>query len=589
MNGISALRIVLVNLFFLALVALLVAILVSSCQRPAARTGALLIDPEGVIVDELEPIDPVAALLADERFGSVELETILRAIRKGKTDDNVKGIVLRLDRIGGLSTAHAARIGTALADFRSSGKSVQAYGDYFDQPHFLLASHADAVYLHPEGQVWLPGFGVFQQYLRGLLDKLHVSTHVFRVGTYKSFVEPYTRNDMSEEAKAANQEIVDNLWRQVRETIALNRGLDPDVVNAYSESFPQRLQAARGEMARTALEAGLIDELLTRDQMRARFADLFGSNDQGDFDAIDFRGYALETPRLTSAPAIAVLTAQGPIMMNDPRSGVITPEKLVPAIRSARQDEDIRALVLRINSSGGSAFASELIREELELVQLAGKPVVVSMSSVAASGAYWIAATADRIVAEPATVTGSIGIFGIIARFNESLSEIGVQSDGVRSGPLGGALNPTLPMNEQFSEVLQSSIESGYQKFVNLVARGRGLTPEQVDRVAQGRVWTGERAKSLNLVDALGGLDSAITLAAELAELSDYDTRHLRSPESFRDALLRELLPSSGAGTNPIGPLRDQLSQILRFDDPQYRYLICPACDSLGGPIPAWR
>jgi protease-4 len=391
---------------------------------------------------------------------------------------------------------------------------------------------------------------------------------------------------MSEEARMANQALVDELWNFYAARIMENRELSQDTFDRVTQSLPEVL-AQMGDLPTVAVEHHLVDELLTHDQARARVAAEVGYAPDGGFTRIGLRDYLKASngdldPGGT--PAVGVISAQGPILMGRQTRGVIAAETTMELIRRARQDEDIRAVVLQVNSPGGSAFASELIRQELELLQLAGKPVVASMSNVAASGGYWIAATADRILARPTSITGSIGVFGLFPTFEESLAEIGVSSDGVGTTPLSRALNPFAALPVDMASILQLNVERTYEQFINLVARGRDMTPEAVDEVAQGRVWTGLRAKDLGLVDDLGGLDDAIGLAAELAELEDYGVERLRPALSAREALLSSLGEiQSGLVAHPLWRQLSELERLVRgLNDPNHGYALCESC--LAGP-----
>jgi protease-4 len=368
-----------------------------------------------------------------------------------------------------------------------------------------------------------------------------------------------------------------------------NRKLEPGAFVRYVDEFDSLLADAGGDMARLALEFNLIDELLTPDQARVRIADRVGYADKGNYNGIDYRSYLAATDAAISFSAdakVGVITARGAIVMGSGGRGVIAADSLIGLIRQARDDDSIAALVLRVDSPGGSAFASELIRQELELTQLAGKPVVVSMGNVAASGGYWISATANRIFARSTTITGSIGIFALIPTFEDSLARIGISTDGVGSSPLSRTLDPLTGVNEPMARILQANIENGYERFINLVARGRDMTPEAVEKVAQGRVWIGDEAFNLGLVDQLGGLHDAIESAAELAELDDYDVEHIVAPLSTQELLLRQIIDSAQvSGHISDSPLFSALSDAWRLfnslNDPGHSYALCEACGLL--------
>jgi len=584
--GLTTLRIFFANaVFLLVLFVVLVLIFSTSGVVVVPDNSALVLNPRGVLVDQRSVTDSLESLLIGESPGKeVELNSLLTALDRAAVDDRISMLVLRLDRLEGISPGHAETLGGAISRFRESGKQTIAYGNFYSQGQYQLASFADAVYLHPMGQVLLQGYGGNNLYFKDLIDKLRVNVHVFRVGRYKEFVEPYTRTDMSAEAREANQALVDGLWAHYARSVISNRALPSGVFESYTQEFPAQLQAA-GSTATAAVENLLVDELLTPDAMRNRVASEVGYNDQGEFNGISYTDYLLGSsdPASSGDQQIAVITASGPVVTGK-APGTIVADQIIEQIRQVRRDENLAALVLRLNTPGGSSFASELIRQELELLQLTGKPVVVSMSNVAASGGYWIASTSDRIVAEPTTITGSIGVFGVIPTFENSLAEIGVATDGVATTPLSGA-DTLAGLTPAMQQILQSNVEIIYEQFVNLVARGRDMTPEQVDGIAQGRVWIGSRAQELGLVDDLGGLKDAIAIAAELSEIDDYGVRYLQVPLSARELLLRELFSNDAIGGGfavAQHPLLRQFTsaweRLRSLDDPSHSYLLCEVC-----------
>lgn len=596
-HGLTRLRLILSNILFFGFLIVVLMLVFGGPQVPTVpEGGALVLDPRGAIVEQRSPVDPIQQWLAPEAvLAETELNDLLDALRHATEDERIRMVVLDLDDLQFVSVAHAQALGQALAAFRAADKQVLAYGSYYDQQPYLIASYADAIYMHPLGQVLLPGFNVTQLYLKGLLDKLDVNVHVFRVGRYKEFVEPYTRNDMSEAAREANQELVDLLWREFGSQIVENRRLDRARFDRYTQSYADAVRETHGDFASLAVEYHLVDELLTPDQARARIADGVGEGERGGFNGIGFRDYLRAingAPEPGDGPQIAMITGQGPIVMGEQIRGVIAAERVVQVIRQVREDDDVAALVVRLNTPGGSAFASELIRQELELTQLAGKPVVVSMGPLAASGGYWIASTADAIVAEPTTLTGSIGVFGILPTFENSLESIGVTSDGVGTSPLG-PVNPLSGLSEANAQVLQTGTEHAYRRFLNLVARGRDLSLEEVEKVAEGRVWLGLQAVELGLVDELGDQQTAIARAAELAGLERWSLRRIEPPLTPQEILLRELfgnlaqLGGTGvweraAGGQLLPPLLRRIGEtwdaLQSLDDPRHNYALCLGC-----------
>lgn len=595
-NALTRIRLILSNLFFFGF--LLVAVLVLTSRAPTPQVpngGALVIDPVGAIVERRTPIDPVQQFLSPQSvLAETEFDDLMEALRHARDDARIGLLVLNLDELQSVSTAHAFALADALQAAREAGKRVVAYGSMFAQQPYLIASAAEAVYLHPLGQVVLPGFEINNLYFKGLLDKLDINVHVFRAGRYKEFVEPYTRDGMSDEAREANTELLQGLWAQYQRRVVANRALQDDRFQRFTQSLDTALAETDGDLARLAMEYHLVDELLTPDQARARFADVAGRDDQGDYRRIGFREYLQATRAAPQAEGarIGVITAEGPIVPGDPGRGLIGADRLVGLIREAREDESVAALVMRINTPGGSSFASELIRQELELTQVAGKPVVISMGPVAASGGYWISATADAIVAEPTTITGSIGVFGILPTFERSLAELGVTTDGVATTPLGGA-DLLTGLNEPTRTILQASTEHTYRHFLNLVARGRDMAPERVEELAEGRVWLGDRALDLGLVDLLGDEQAAVARAAELAGLTDYGVKHIEPDLTPQEMLLRALMGNANvagiAGTGGWNEVPPLLSPLLRragdawlllrgLTDPGHSYALCPAC-----------
>ncbi|MCR9279061.1 MAG: signal peptide peptidase SppA [Pseudomonadaceae bacterium] len=542
------------NIIFLIFIVIVLSILFAPSDAVRVPdSAALVLEPSGVIVEKASVRDPISLLTGPSALPETALGDVLTAIERATDDDRIDTIVLKLDQLAGINSTQVTAIESALKSFRAQDKQVLAYGSFFGQQQYQLASAADAVYLHPMGAVLLEGYGIYQPYIKGLLDRLKVNVNVFRVGTYKAAVEPFTRDDMSAAARQNFSELIAGLWQQALQRISGNRSLTTEAVNAYAQNFPGLINAAGGDMARAAIEARLADELMTPDQFNRRVAERVGvsSEDGAGFEGITMTEYlsATNRPELPSNnDKVAVITATGTIMGGVDGPGLMGADSVIELIRQVRDDDSIKSLVVRIDSPGGSVLASELIRQEIELVQLAGTPVVASYAGTSASGGYWISATSDHIVAAPSSVTGSIGIFSIVPTLNESASSIGIETDGVGTTPLSGSQSLLSPMTEEFASVLQSSVEHGYQRFLNLVARGRDMTPEAVDEIAQGRVWLGERALELGLVDSLGDLEDAIEVAAEIAELGDdYDVLHVKRKLTPQEQLLAQLADQMGS------------------------------------------
>jgi protease-4 len=490
--------------------------------------AALVLRPEGEIVEQLSG-DPLQLAIAEAR-GLGRDETLLRdlvdALHAAKGDPRIKTVVLEFDSMAGAGQPTLDEFARAVADFRKSGKKVIASGSGFARDTYYVAAHADEVYLDPMGLLVLEGYERYRNYYKDALDKLGVDINVFRVGTYKSAVEPYLRSDMSPEDREASQAFVNSLWETYLAAVAKARGLTPEALSAYVNTFTPQVQAAKGDTAKVALQAKLVTALKTPNEVERRVMELAGKDEDKDsYRGISFREY-LRVARAenrvgkSADERIAVLVGSGEIVDAD-GAGVISGDKMSSLIRKARLDEDIKALVLRVDSPGGSVAASEQIYREINAFKATGRPVVVSMGDLAASGGYYIAAPADEIWASPATITGSIGIFGLFPTAPRAVKNLGIGTDGVGTTPLSGELRIDRPIGPAASQLLQSVIEHGYEDFLARVSGGRKMTRDQVDAIAQGRVWSGRDAKRLGLVDNLGSLDDAVNAAAKRAKLVD--------------------------------------------------------------------
>lgn len=517
------------NLFFLGLV---LAVLVAALYSPkiiVPPNSALVVAPEGDIVEERSPIDPLTRIISQITDTPLHEDTFLQdvvdAVHAAADDPRIKMLVLNINRMQGASLDQLRTVGRALETFKQTGKQVIAFGDSFNQGQYYLASWADKIYLHPMGAVKLHGFSVFRLYLKEMLDKLAIDFHVFRVGTFKSAVEPLLRNNMSPEDKEANSLWLGNLWNVYSNDIIQQRHLNREVFHENVNQMVAQLASVGGDRARLALATGLVDELKTRQELEELLVAQVGrSHDQKSFNHIGFQKYLQTiTPSYTEQAGkqelIGILTASGNILPGTGSVGRIGADDLIKRIRKARQDHRIKAIVLRINTGGGSAFASELIRQELVQAKKDGKVVVVSMGAMAASGGYWLAADADAIVAAPTTLTGSIGIFGAVPTVEKTLEKIGIHSDGVGTTDIAHFGNPATAMSLAEASALQMDVEQGYKQFVTIVAQGRKMKTPEVEQIAEGRVWDGATALQLGLVDTLGDLETAIAEAARLANV----------------------------------------------------------------------
>lgn len=572
------------NLIVLGIIAVVVLALMALPDTDVPEGAALLLAPKGLVVEQEGGSDPFT-LLGAGSTAETRLDDILRAIEKAGEDGRIRALVLDPSSLAAVSPADLDVIGNALQAFRETGKRIVAKSRYYGRDQYYLASFADDIYLHPLGDVMLSGYGMYNNYFRGLLDKFKVKMHVFRVGTYKAFVEPYTLSGMSDAAKDANQQTVDALWERFVTRVAENRGIPPDALYAYANQYDEHVLATAGDAARAALDHGLVDALLTDAQVQERLRVLAGRDDKNAYRRVPFAAYL--QPRIDPllGDAVAVVTASGPIVTGKRPRGFVGAKNMAKLLGDARKDDAIKAVVLRVDSGGGSVLASELIRQEVVRVQEAGKPVVVSMGGTAASGGYWIGATADEIWAAPTTITGSIGIFAIVPTFEDTLAEVGVTWDGVGTGPFVGALDPTGGLGGPMARALQASIDHGYRQFLDLVAEGRDMTPEQVDAIGQGRVWTGAQALERGLVDKIGHLQDAIEGAAALAELTSFGVRYLEQPLSPQEILLRTLFDDFAPdlpGVRLTGAFASRFAHEVRvldaLADPKHIYALCELC-----------
>ncbi|MEA9421155.1 signal peptide peptidase SppA [Aeromonas caviae] len=591
-------RLMLVNLLFL-LVVLVIVFSVSQSETPSTPIeGALTLNLSGVLVEQRTQTDPTVQLLrqmdkGDEQPSEIVLSDLLWAIKSAGNDDRIKALVIKPQGLQGASLSKLQEVTAAIDAFKESGKPVIAMADYYSQGAYLLAAHADHVLLNQSGAVLIEGLGVYQTYFKSALEKLNVTPHVFKVGTYKSFVEPYTRDEMSPESKEANQRWLDQLWQSYVADVAEQREIEPDAVAPNKDHFLELLRKAGGNAASYALDNGLVDQLATRDEMTQAVIKEVGEADDHGWKGVGLKEYLAAIPEQypqSGKDEVGLITASGAIMDGVQPAGTIGGDSLADLLAEARRDDQVKAVVLRVDSPGGSAFAAEQIRAELLALKQAGKPVVISMGSYAASGGYWISADADKIFASPTTLTGSIGVFGMFATIDKALSQYGVHTDGVGTTDfVGVGLTRALP--DHVGEAIQLSVEDTYQRFVGLVGKGRGLSPEEAEKAAEGRVWTGQDAKALGLVDEFGNLDDALKAAADLANLKSWQVTPIAPEESARDKFLRELFDSSAQALAPhlqswlpaglgkaLLEMNRTLDPLTRFNDPQGTYAFCPVC-----------
>ena len=528
-------RRLILNLLFFGLLLLVLIVFLAAVGKgssgvvPVHERTTLVIAPEGRLVEQYTT-DPltraVARALGDTSAEEVQLRDLLRAIEAARGDKNIERVLLNLDKLQPAGMASTREVAQALGGLRASGKQVVAFGEGITQAQYLLAAQADEIYLDPMGGLMLEGLARYRQYFRtALQDKLGVDMHLFRVGEFKSAAEPYILDAASPEAKEADLYWMNDLWQRYLADIGAARKLDPAQLAAQIDALPEGIEAAGGDIAKHALQMKLVDGLKTREELDQLLTErgLADEDDEHGFRSVSLGGYLahLDGRRLPidKRPQVAVVVAEGEITGGEQPAGSIGGVSTAALLRQVRDDEHVQAVVLRVDSPGGEVFASEQIRREVEQLKAAGKPVVVSMGDLAASGGYWISMNADRIYADPSTITGSIGIFGMFPNFTRTLDKIGVHTDGVSTTRIAGAFDVTRPLDPQVGRVVQAVIDKGYADFTGKVADARGKSVEQVDEVARGRVWSGAQAKERGLVDEMGNLGQAITDAAGRAEL----------------------------------------------------------------------
>lgn len=591
------------NLIFIGIiVAIIISVMSEETQIKIPQESVLTLNLRGNVVIQKVAVSPIDEFLEEALEESndnpeVLLQDVIYTIENAQQDNRIKALVLNLQGLGSAGLDKLQQIGDAIERFKASGKPVYAVGDYFTQNQYYLASRANHVYLNPEGFMMLEGYNRYRLFYREALEKLKVSTHIFRVGTYKSAIEPYIRDDMSEAAKESNLAWLTSLWNIYKQDVATARNMDLDNFDESLDVFNSKLNEANGDYALYAMQNGWVDALKTRDEIRTELAELVGSNESTlGYNNVSYKSYlkVIKPPFPiinNTTDKVGIIVAKGNILNGSQKAGTIGGDSTAHMLRRARLDDNVKAVVLYVDSPGGSAFASEIIRQEVELLKEAGKPVVASMSTYAASGGYWISASADQIWASPATITGSIGIFGMFMTFEDTLGYLGVRTDGIGTTDIG-SLSPTTALKPQMANIIQRSIEHGYDEFISLVANQRDMTKERVDEIAQGRVWIGETAKELGLVDELGNLEDATKAAADLAKLEKYDTKYFEQRLSPREKFWQEVFGVASVWFSDIyfdsrdSKLIGMFKQLAReFDamtelnDPKGVYAFCIYCE----------
>ena len=557
-NLVKAIQILIMLVFIGIVVGLLVG---TDIEIP--ESAALVIAPNGILVDQLEgdPLDRAIAEAQGAGLPQTLLRDVVDSLRAAARDDRIRVVVLRTDSMMGGGLAKLQSVAGALAEVRMAGKPIIAIGNNYSQDQYYLAAHADEIHMHELGVVYIDGYAYFRTYLKDVIEKLKIDLNVFKVGKYKSFLEPFVRNDMSAEDRRASRRWLDSMWGAYKKDVAAARGFEVGVLEEYTDRFINNLRVSGGNTARLALDAGLVDFLSSSRDIKQRLMDLAGPADQDPemYSKIDYQSYLriLRTEEFSDPgmPEIAVLVAAGEIVDGEAPAGTIGGDTVAALVEEVANDEQIKALVLRVDSPGGSMFASEVILEQLQRLKLMGKPLVVSMSSVAASGGYYISMPADEIWASETTITGSIGVGALLPTFQRSLEEIGINIDGIGTTRLAGQFRADRELGEEVREFIQLSIEEAYRIFVGKVANSRNMSFERADNLAQGRVWIGDDALAINLVDQIGDLEDAVSSAAEMAGLGadEYVVSVVERELTFNEELVLQFLGKISGTLNLLG------------------------------------
>jgi len=590
------------SLLFLVILISAISQMFSQTVQPVPQEGALDISLSGQLVDQKTYIDPIDQLLlqANQQSTEILVRDVIEAIDTARTDKRITHIILKTGNLDGGGLSKLQEIGIALKQFSATGKPIISMADGFTQSQYFLAAHADEIMLNPLGSVMLTGLDSYRSYFKDALDQLKITMNIFRVGDYKSAVEPLIRNNMSPQVKEEARVLLGDLWQVYTNEVESLRKLNAGSINNYANNLPELLAAKQGDTAALAKSVGLVDTIADRSAMREYLVANIAGQDE-HFNSIDMNSYLINTrlvaqSKVAKKDSVAVVVASGPIMDGQQPEGNIGGDTLAEIFSSLGDEEQIKSVVLRIDSGGGSAFASEIIREAITDLQGRNIPVVVSMGSVAASGGYWIAADADHIIAMPSTITGSIGVFGIIPTIDKSLAALGVYSDGVGTTKSAGMWAIDRPLSEQTKTVVQMGVDNIYDQFVTLVAEGRDSTPEDVHSIAQGQVWSGNQALENGLIDELGDLNAAIEVAADLANLDDYRIDYIRKEMSPIELLLTQLNTNARHYARKLGlsgeiesisknnlqfyinKITAPLTRIEQLNDPRGIYLFCEKC-----------
>jgi protease-4 len=600
-TGVDGIRKIL-HLFLLLVVFLLFFGLSAEVPSVFPSGSALYIQPYGVLVEQLEgdPYDRAIAELLGDGLPQTRMSDIVDALAYARDDDRIALVYLDLNSLGGGGLSKLQTVAAAIDDFQTSGKKVIARADYMGQQAYYLAAHADEIYLHPDGAVMLRGYGRFRTYYKDAIDLLRIDWNVFRVGTHKSFAEPYTRTDMSDEDRESSERLVGQLWTMYRTDVVAARGLEQGTVDDFTTNLVAHVTRTNGDIAIAARDLGLVDELMTRTEMQDYMTALVGESKRHseDFKSTDMHEYLAQMDMLHSdsfgEQNVAIVIASGNIVFGEQSPGSIGADSTASLLRRARNSDSVQAVVLRVDSPGGSAFAAEVIADEVKALRAAGKPVVASMSSVAASGGYSISMNADKIIASSSTITGSIGVIGMFPTYQRSLAAIGITTDGVGTTPLSGEFQPAREMSSETKQLFQLFIEDTYDDFISDVAASRGLEKSAVDQIGQGQVWIGTEALENGLIDELGTLEDAVDAAGMLAGLEEdefgsfiIETELTPSEQVIVDFLgvasrsgvdISRWVSTPEFITRFLNNIDESFVGMLKFDDPKGMYTHC-LCD----------
>ncbi|MGO2076348.1 MAG: signal peptide peptidase SppA, partial [Pseudoalteromonas sp.] len=607
--GINFSRRLILNLLFLVIVLIIIVSMFSDGDKVTVENGSVLrLNLNGPIVEEKTYVDPIEAAINDATMDSeapseILLDDIVKVINKAAKDDRITVLLLDLQEMPSAHLNKLKRITKSIDKFKATGKQVIANGYYYTQAQYYIAAHADEVSMHPYGGVMIEGYGMYPLYFKDALEKLAVTQHIFRVGTFKSAVEPFIRNDMSDAAKEANSVWLGALWQEYKQDIAHVRPFDETNFDETMDVYLAKMKAVNGDSGQYALDHQWVDSLKSNQQIRQQLIKLVGTEETGKtFKQVSFRDYLslVKPPVVFDNPMtekVAVVVARGTIVDGERKAGEIGGDSTAALLRKARLDEKVKAVVLRIDSGGGSMFASEVIRAEVLALKAAGKPVIASMSSVAASGGYWIASAANEIWAAPSTITGSIGVFGSFMTFENTMAKLGVYSDGIATTEMSG-FSIARPLDDKMAEIIQLSVEDAYQRFLEVVGDARNMTPEQVNKIAQGRVWIASQAQELGLVDKLGDKQDAIDAAAALAKLDLFEVKTIKQTLTPQEQMMQDIFGNVSLGAllgsqksavsslatqanlqSLVKELGSEVDNLKDYNDPQGIYTRCLVCN----------